>query len=51
MSPLWLEDHPLTLIKKNKNTTTTSAQEAGKNYMEVLKNITELYTFLSPILP
>ena len=49
--PMWLEDHPVTLVNKNTNTTTTSAKEAGKSYMEVLKNVAALYTFLSPILP
>ena len=49
--PMWLEDHPLTLVNKTTDTTITSTKEAGKNYMEVLKNIAALYTFLSPILP
>jgi hypothetical protein len=49
--PKWMDNHPRSIVDNDTTTTTVSPHEATEEYKTALGNITELYGFLTPVLP
>ena len=49
--PQWLSSHPASLVERESRTTQVTPDKAIEEHRTLVKNLADIYTFLSPILP
>ena len=49
--PQWLSSHPAAQVGKEGRTTQVTPDKAIEKHQDLVKNLADIYTFLSPILP
>ena len=49
--PQWLSSHPAAQVGKEGRTTQVTPDKAVEKHRALVKNLADIYTFLSPILP